>query len=276
MCSCSPEPLDLSIILLTWNSLEMAKSCIQSIYEKSKGITFEIIVVDNGSTDSTVDWLRSNYPEIRIIQNRRNLGVARARNQGLRAARARTCCILDIDTILLNDALTRLKRRLDSEKDIGIVAPRMLYADGTLQENCRQFPTLTTKIWRLLTQGFLHKRPKDYSPIGPEVTSPVDVDYAIGACQMFRKDLLDEIGYLDEGIFYGPEDVDFCLRAWKHGCRVTYEPSAEVLHYEQRLSYQNPFSKIAWSNAVGLLYYFWKHRYLLRRPNFRATTKIAK
>lgn len=273
MPACSLESLELSVILLTWNSLEMAKSCIRSIYEKTKGITFEIIVVDNGSTDSTVNWLESSYPEIRIIRNNRNLGVARARNQGLRAACARTCCILDIDTILLNDALTHLKYRLDSEKDIGIVAPRMFYADGTLQENCGQFPTITTKIRRLLTHGFARKRPKEYSLIGPEVISPIDVDYAIGACQMFGKDLLDEIGYLDERIFYGPEDVDFCLRAWKHGRRVVYEPSAEVLHYEQRLSYRNPLSKVARSNAMGLLYYFWKHRYLLRSPNLRGAPR---
>lgn len=262
------EPIEVSIILLTWNSLEMAKSCIGSIYEKTKGLSFEIIVVDNGSTDSTVPWIQSNYPQIMIIQNSRNLGVARARNQGLRAARGRACCILDIDTVLVNDALSYLKRCLDSEENIGIVAPRMFYADWTFQENCRQFPTLTNKLQRLLSYGILHKRMADYSFIGPDLKKPIDVPYAIGACQMFRKNLLDEIGFLDEHIFYGPEDADFCLRAWKHGWRVVYEPAAKVLHHEQRLSYRNPLSKVAVSNATGLLYYFWKHRYLFTCPEF--------
>ena len=267
----STERLDLSIIVLTWNSASFIPDCFRSLERAVQGIGHEIIVVDNGSRDDGLRLLCSIVQRARVIRNTTNRGVAAARNQGLAAAIGRYLWLLDVDTRFLDGDMKALIRFMDRNRDVGLAGCRLVYLDGSTQRSCRKFPTVTSKLCRRL-QGPRLGRWQAAEDYDPETASVQEVDYVIGAYQLIRREAFQAIGYLDEGIFYGPEDVDYCLRLWKGGWRVIYYPHVSVLHYEQRITQRHLLSRITWEHVVGLLHYFRKHGYWFSREKlYRAT-----
>jgi N-acetylglucosaminyl-diphospho-decaprenol L-rhamnosyltransferase len=260
----------LSIVILTWDSRALLENCLAALPAATAPLAVETIVIDNGSRDDTADLL-ARRPDLVVVQNARNRGVAPARNQGLRVARGEFLALLDVDTVAAPGAFTTLVGELRASPDVGLVGPKLVGLDGALQYSCRRFPTLLDKVMRRLPEGWGRAVADDVELRSWDHASIRDVDYVIGACQVMRRTALDDVGLLDERIFYGPEDVDLCLRMHRAGWRVRYVPQAVVAHLERRVT-RKLLSMLTLRHVQGLGYYFWKHRYLLTRP----TTDVAR
>lgn len=246
----------VSAIILTWNSIGKIEPCLDALLQGTR-VPDEIVVMDNGSKDQTRAVLVTRFPSVRVIENTTNLGVARARNQGLAAARGTYVLVLDDDTIVHPEALARLVDVLDANPTVAVCGPQLLSTTHEPISMNLTFPTLSHKVrrWGTTVERW-NGGPWDNSISG----RMREVDYIIGACQLIRRAVFDEVGLYDEHIFYGPEDIDFCLRLGQAGWRIILQPAARVIHAEQRIA-RSIFSPIGRKHAAGLGYYFWKHRY---------------
>ncbi len=255
------QQVDISIVIITQNSRRLLEPCIESIRDSVAQVTYEMIVVENGSTDGSQEWLRTQS-DVQSIFNDKNRGVAPARNQGLRVAQGRYLMILDVDTRVERNAIDTLVQCMDSHSEVGLGAPKLTDGSGELQFTCRHYPTLLSKMCRRLPMGFAreHLRHELLEDWDHEVER--EVDYVIGACQIVRREAFREVGELDEKIFYGPEDIDYCVRMWRAGWKVMYFPVAVVRHLERRIT-TRLFTPMTFRHARGLAYFFWKHKYLL-------------
>jgi len=258
---------DLSIVLLVWRDAQFLRPCLDSLAAARGNLDVEIIVVQNGVTLCSIQGSRFDSFPLRIIVNAQNRGVAPARNQGLAVARGRYLMLLDVDTLVTPDALVNLVRFMDQDARVGLAGPRLEDANGNLQLTCRKLPTLWSKLLRRIPTRWAQDALADEMLAAYDHRAPRAVDYVIGACQIIRREALAQVGALDEKIFYGPEDVDYCIRMWRRGWRVMYAPDAVVVHTEQRATKQRVLTKLALAHARGLAYYFWKHRYLFTRPS---------
>lgn len=261
--------MDISFVILTFNSEKYIDRCLASIHRKctDENLRYESIVVDNGSTDRTHDLVMTAPGEVKLIENRWNEGTTRPRNKGLRASSGKVISFLDSDTELLRGSVKAVCDKLIEDSGIGIIAPKLLLPDGSTQRSAKRFPLPQEKFLKALPILFGVKLPVSefYSSL-PE--GPVTVANAISACWFFRKSVVEEIGYLDENIFYSPEDLDYCLRAWKAGRAVLYWPSLQVRHHTQQITHKSPFNRISLSHMKGLLYFYRKHRFFLTRPKY--------
>ncbi len=256
---------DLSLVALTWNSLRHIRTCVEHTLADAAraGLACEFFIVDNGSADGTAERVRelaAEHPQLVPIFLESNRGTTAPRNLALRRAAGRFVCVLDSDAYPRPGCFRVLADLLEREPEVGIAVPRLEYPDGRYQKSVDVFPTLARKLSRAL---FLRAMEGAESP-PPE--GPVD--YAISAFWMFRRELLETVGLLDERIFYAPEDVDFCLRVWKAGYTVHYMPRAVAVHDAQERSRRLLPNRLTWMHLAGLAYYFRKHGYLLRAPRF--------
>ncbi|PKG44762.1 glycosyltransferase family 2 protein, partial [Planococcus sp. Urea-trap-24] len=223
----------ISIVILNWNSKEKLIDCLASIKKHTKQ-KHEIIIVDNGSTDGSIEFLKDEYPEAKLICNSVNMGVGPARNQGMKIATGEYVLILDVDTILKNSAIDILKKYMDENRKVGIVGAKLLNPDLSIQMSCRNFPTLYTKLSSRITK--LSQKRLNQEQLKHWAHDSVEsVGYLLGACQLIRREVICEIGVYDDKIFYGPEDIDYCLRAWLAGFEVKYNPNAIIIHDHQRI-----------------------------------------
>ena len=254
----------VSVVILTWNSEGNIESCLESLGHGTL-VPDEIIVVDNGSTDQTRAVLARQFPAVQVMANMYNRGVALARNQGLAVARGAYLLVLDDDTVVQPDALARLVSVLDTNPTVAVCGPQLLNNARQPADLRLSFPTIWHKARRWGNTDLQNGRAS-----GNGMSDGLwDVDYVIGACQLIRRAALDEVGLYDKHIFYGPEDIDFCLRVHSSGWRVVCQPAAQVIHAEQRIA-RSVLSEIGRKHLFGLAYYFWKHRYGLSRKRLYA------
>ena len=248
--------MKISYIIITWNGLTLLKQLLQSLTRQMQRSDVEVILCDNGSMDGTEEFISSHYPKIRYIRLPENKGVAFARNRALEAAKGQYLFIVDNDLVLTDEAAEGLEAFMDTNKEVGLAAPALLYPDGRLQGNAKYYPSLRRKVMNVLCPS---KRSTDYltSLAG---TEPFEAEYVIGACQMIRREALEAVGLLDERIFYGPEDADYCIRLRKAGWKVICVPSIHVIHHCQRRTTARPFSSIGRKHIRALLYFYWKHK----------------
>lgn len=220
----SHQTPDLAIIIVNWNTRQLLLDCLASLPAATDGIHAETWVVDNGSGDGSVEAVRTQYPEVRIIANRENLGFATANNQAIRASVSRHVLLLNSDTIARPGSLTALVRFLDAHPEVGIVGPRLLNPDGSLQPSWALFPTIFTE----LTGKKLRLRWRYPTADG---TLAYSTDWVDGAALMIRRSILPQIGLMDERYFMYTEEVDWCYRARRAGWKVCYLPGSEVIHF---------------------------------------------
>lgn len=260
----------VSFVILTWNSQSHIQDCLSALFHsmETSPYTFEVHIVDNGSSDRTPDIIRSVeearpdwvFP-IFLDQNR---GTTHPRNLGLARCKGEYVCIMDSDVMIRPGTIDRLVRTLTSNPQIGLAVPRLIFPDGRHQKSVDIFPTLPRKIQRYVNLRKIEEKE------GREMhtAQSCEVEYAISALWLFRQSLVREIGGLDEKIFYAPEDADFCLRIWKAGKRVVYDSRALAVHHTQELSRGKKLTPMIIHHIKGLIYYFLKHRYLFFRPRF--------
>lgn len=263
--------MNISFIILTWNSERHIKNCLKSILctVSQQEYLYEIFVVDNGSTDNTREILASMVNAhngiIKPIFFNHNIGTTFSRNQALKVASGQYLCILDSDVIVHPNSIQQLINALKSSPEIGLIAPRLLYADGRLQKSTDDFPTILTKIIRF----FFLKQQEAKEAKNPSQKKASYVDYAIAAFWVFPRKILEDVGLLDENIFYAPEDVDFCLRIWEAGYCIKYDPVVSSTHDAQEISRGFKVNKALLEHTKGLFYFFKKHRYFIKKPCFK-------
>jgi len=246
----------------------MLSDLLYSIARYTEGITYELIIVDNNSKDGTREMIRSEFPNAKLILNSKNRGVAPARNQALPLANGRYILILDADMLLIENSFKKMIEFMDGTQDAGICGGKLIFPDGTVQHNARCYPSPLAFILRRLS--FLRVVQKSEVLKKHEMTEwdrndIRDVDYVIGACQMIRRDALNSVGLLDEKIFYGPEDVDFCIRMYRNDWKVYYYPYTSIIHYEQRITKKKYLSMLSLRHLCGIFYLFLKYRGRLSR-----------
>lgn len=256
------KPL-VSFVILTWNSEKYISDCLTSIPNSISSFEYEVIVIDNGSMDNSISLIKNTFNTFKLIINQANRGVAFARNQGIKASNGNYIVILDIDTILNSNSIEEIIQFMERHHEIGLCAPRLMSYSGNIHQNVRRFPTLFSKLCRRINLNFAQRYSNRNFYNLTNINNYLEVDYAVGACQIIRKDAINKIGLMDESIFYGPEDIDFCLRLWLHGWKVIYNPHVSIIHYEQRLTQKYLFSKLTYEHFKGLIYFFIKHGYFI-------------
>ena len=264
--------MDISFAILTWNSRQYLAGCLASIRKAMTptGLRYEVQILDNGSRDGTAELLAqlvaADPTHLFPHYERTNLGTTRSRNVLFAAARGEYLCVMDSDVELASRVVDVLLEILRADPGLGIVVPRIHSTNGTWQKSFDHFPTVIDKAHRFVR---LREMERLQALDLKDVTEPFEVDYAISAFWLMRRSLLDTVGALDERIFYAPEDVDFCLRVWKAGLRILYVPSVTIVHHTQEISRGLKINRAKLSHMKGLAYYFFKHRYWLRRPRLR-------
>ena len=243
--------MKLSIIILSYNSGLVTGRCLDALQPLGEDGDVEIIVIDNGSTDGSGASLEKRGG-IRFQQLSRNLGVAAGRNRGLYMARGEYVMFLDNDTIPTPEAVRALVKYMDTHLYVGLCGPRLVSADGKTQRSFRPYPGLLEK-WRSW-RGTLSDTVDDSEV--PD--SPVKPYYVIGACQIFRRMIRLA---LDENIFYGPEDADFCRRVRGYGYYVEYNPQISIVHDWNRAG-RSIFSPLGRKHIRGLIYFWLKYKRL--------------
>jgi len=255
--------LDISAIVLSFNSKKFIEKCVRDliISFETCSLKGEVIVVDNGSTDGCVDILKdllNEFPaHINVIYLDENTGTTYSRNLAMKVAKGYYFVVLDSDAYMNANTMKGMMHWLNSHEEYGLVAPQLTFPDGRYQLSIDSFPTLIRKAQRF----FWLKKIEGEKAI--DLTEEYDIDYAISACWMFPRSIYKAIGGLDENIFYAPEDVDYCLRIWKHGKKIAYLPRYSIVHDARELSRGFKFNKFVYLHIKGLIYYFIKHRYFL-------------
>ncbi|MFZ0547419.1 MAG: glycosyltransferase family 2 protein [Candidatus Promineifilaceae bacterium] len=236
-----PEPpIELSIIIVSWNVRDLLQSCLTSIEAGKGGLTVETIVVDSGSSDGSPEMVRERFPSVRLIACQENVGFPKGNNIGLAEANGRYLLLLNPDTEIVGQALSTMAAYLDAHPDVGVVAGQLLNQDGTVQSSRRRFPTVATAFFE--STWLQPVAPKSIlrryyvEDIADDETA--DVDWVKGACLMTRKIILDQVGPLDADYFMYSEELDWCRRIKTAGWRVVYLPEAKIIHYEGKSSEQ--------------------------------------
>lgn len=262
--------MDISCVILTWNSEKYISKCLESLLRDldENQFSYETFVVDNGSTDNTADIINSykdKFPEcIFPIYLKKNMGTTFSRNLALRKAQGAYIVIMDSDVEVMRGTIRPLIKIFQEYQNVGIVAPKLLYPTGHVQKSVDHFPTLFNKMKRYFFLKMIEKRGEK-----EQIESLTEVDYAISAMWILKKDVLNKVGFLDEAIFYAPEDVDFCLRVWEAGYKVLYDPGAAAVHHTQEISRGLRINQATINHIKGLWYYFKKHNCFFRQPRVR-------
>lgn len=255
-------PPDVSVIVVAHDVRDEVLACLASVEKHAAPATCELFLVDNGSTDGTAPAVEEAFPSATVVRLPRNIGVA-ARNEGLRRAGGRTRMFLDSDARLTAGALPELVRYLDEHSGVGLVGPRLVYEDGTLQLSARRFPPVLTP---LLRRPPLARYFEDSATVRRHLMADDrhdvtrEVEYVLGACQLFTAEAQAAAGEIDARIFFGPDDADWCFRIRRAGLAVVYHPAATVVHAYRRTSAARPLSRIAFEQLRAFARFQWKWR----------------
>ena len=226
--------VELSIIIVNWNSKDYLEQCLRSVVAHTRDLAFEVIVVDSGSFDGCGEMLGQRHPTVRFLQSHHNVGFASANNMGARMARGDVLLFLNPDTELHGNAILRLHSALEVNRAAGVLGPKLLNTDGSLQVTCVQaLPTILNQLLDIdqLHRWFPKRRLWTNAAMFDGRTGPESVEAISGACMMIRREVFDRVGGFSEDYFMYAEDLDLCWKVGLHGFKNLYVPSAEVVHH---------------------------------------------
>lgn len=262
----------LSIVIVNWNTKDLLHDCLSSIFDETKDISFEVIVVDNGSTDGTVDMVRKDFSNVTLIENKENIGYSKANNQGIKISTGRYVCLLNTDTVILENALSKMVRLLDGRYDIGATTCLLINPDGS-----HQFGSAlgeTNLLYMLSVETGLYKKYPKNRIWGKPFLSYMDhtkgheLEVCPSAVITIRREVFEAVGLLDENIFFGVIDWDFSFRVRKWGWKLYFYPDSQVLHYGGKS--KSPISQqLLVRDYECQYYYFWKHYGVFQMNLFR-------
>jgi N-acetylglucosaminyl-diphospho-decaprenol L-rhamnosyltransferase len=266
--------IDLSVIIVNWNTRDLLAQCLQSVYDTVQGLEFEVFVVDNASTDGSAEMVRERFSQVRLIENRENAGFVRANNQAMALAEGRYSLLLNSDAALHPGALEALVCFLDEHPQAGIAGGKLLNPDDTFQASFMDFPTLWAEFL-LLTKLHLLLRSSHFPSHSLEESRDVqEADWVPGACLMVRREVVEKVGGLDEEYVMYSEEVDWCWRVKQAGWGVYYVPQAEIVHWGGQSIEQVPIQKRAWVYRSKWLF-FRKRRGQLHAALFRCLLLVT-
>ncbi|MDD2889366.1 MAG: glycosyltransferase family 2 protein [bacterium] len=256
--------MELSIIILNYNGKHWLEGCLQSLFENIRSIDFEVIIVDNASTDGSIEYVEKEFSSVRIIKNKTNVGFTRGNNIGIKEAVGEYICILNNDTIILSDAIENLLGFVKSYPSKVLAAGRLLGFDGRFQTNYTRFPKfvqeyLNFTIFKLKAPKFLvKKRAYVDKKNGKYVDKVRKVDVVTGTFFIIKREDMLKLGGFDENIFIFYEDADLCFRFRKDGGHIFYYPDAVIKHYMGGYYKSHKLDAIK-KSYQSILYYFRKH-----------------
>jgi GT2 family glycosyltransferase len=251
--------VDLSVVIVSFNARDYLWHCLSSLYAHTEGIAHEVIVVDNASWDGSAQMVESGFRQAILVRCPANVGFAAACNRGIGQAKGEFILLLNPDTEIADNAFAPMVAYCRQQPQVGILGPKLLNSDGSLQFSCRRFPSHLTGLFNrqsILTRLFPRNRlSAGYLMSDWDHNRTVEVDWLSGACMLLRRRMLDDIGPLDEGFFMYIEDVDICYRAHQGGYRVVYFPQAVVTHHIGRSSDALPNKSILqWHRSMWRYY----------------------
>ncbi len=252
--------MDISICIVTLKACDFLRECLNSLEANPPGGSLEIIVVENHSSDGTVEMLRQDYPYVQLIENETNAGFVRPMNQAMHAASGRYVLLLNPDTVVLPGAVDSLIDFFAKNPQAGICGPKVLNRDRSLQKSCRRGePRPVAVLSYFLGLSKLFPRSKYF---GGYLMNYMDEDAlhevagVAGSCMLVRREVIEQIGYLDERFFAYQEDADYCFQARKAGWKIYYAPQAQIIHYGgQGGSRVQPYRSIFEWHRSYFLYY---------------------
>jgi len=228
------SPIDLTVVIANYNTRELLRNCLDSVYRYTEGITLEVICVDGNSPDGSAEIVAEKFPEVRLIRNESNESYARSVNKGLRLARGRYACLLDSDTLLIQNAFEPLVRFMDENPDVAVCGPKLLNPDGSVQHHIRGFASLSVFLLQTLNWHKLFPKSKlmnryyntdlDYSKAQPVQSIGTSV-YVI------RRATWEAVGLLDERFRWAMPDLSYNYTLHRLGYKVYYTPCAQVIHF---------------------------------------------
>jgi len=263
------EKARVSFVILTWNSQKYIRNCLSSVMSLDN-IEKEVFVVENGSTDSTMEILKE-FDGINVIKLDKNIGTTRSRNIAIkqRNREFEFLCVLDSDTVVNEAAFDDMIDILRSDDSFGLAGPEMKNASGEHQITAKKFPTALIKLFKACPVRRIHDKGVELERYDFDEGRRFHiVDHVISACWLVKNTVVEKVGMLDERIHYAPEDNDYCMRVWKSGYKVVYCPENGIIHDTQRISKKKLISYTNFTHILGLIYYFFKHRYFIKAPDF--------
>ncbi len=254
--------MELSVIIVNWNTKKLLGDCLASIYKFTQNVEFEVIVVDNNSNDGSRKMVKEKFPKVKLIENKSNLGFAKANNIGFRQAKGKYILLLNSDTYLIENSFQKLVEFAKKQENLGVLTPMLLNADKSIQQSIGFFPNLPqiffwmTFIDDLPFGQFLKPYHMDHDVF---YRSEQKIDWVTGAALMIPKNVIQKSGELDEKIFMYGEDVEWCWRIKKAGFQIIYSPITQIVHIGRGSS-----GKISTQAFIGefkgLKYFYAKHK----------------
>ena len=278
----SRRPMCLvSIIIVNTNTRELVCQCLESVYANAPKFEFEIIVADNASTDGSCEAIAARYPTVRLIRNERNLGFASANNKGFEIARGKHMLMLNSDTVVLPGSIDLLLSALERDRTVGVVAPKLIYPDGSLQMSYGAMPslfvtfcsffevrrwipqglikTLGSSAFKKLLGGSVSTYAQWLSGPGPRTSKLDKNNLATGACLLIREECFKQVGPLDPAFFICADDADYCKRVYDAGWEIEYLAEATVVHIKGG-TLGNRYRWTSPAAYQSVLYFLRKHR----------------
>ncbi|WZL73650.1 glycosyltransferase family 2 protein [Clostridiaceae bacterium 35-E11] len=256
--------MDLSIIIVNYNTKELTKQTLNSIFTKTHNFLYEVFVVDNASTDDSIEMIQEEFPQVKLIQNAQNLGFSKANNIAIRQSKGRYILLLNSDTVVIDDCLEKCIQHMDKHVNIGALGCKVILPDGNLDLACkRSFPTPEVSMYRILGLSKLFPKSKkfgQYNLTYVDENEIHEIDCLVGAFMMIRREVIEAVGLLDEDFFMYGEDVDWCYRMKEAGWKIVYYPKAQIVHYKGGSSKKkNP----------KLIYEFYRAMYLFYNKHYK-------
>ncbi|MFF5993855.1 glycosyltransferase family 2 protein [Lysinibacillus sp. KU-BSD001] len=255
--------MDLTIVIINYNTKKLTLECIDSVYKSNLPYMFEIFVVDNHSSDSSVEAIKKHYPNVRLVENKENVGFSKANNQAIKQAQGRYILLLNSDTVLMENTLAVMTQYMDNHIDVGAAGCEVLLPNGKLDQAChRGFPTPQASFYYM--SGLAKKYPNSskyngYHKSYLNMKEIHEIDCLVGAFMLIRKETINQVGMLDEEFFMYGEDIDWCYRIKEGGWKIIYNPTVSIIHYKGASSRKKPFK---------IIYEFHRAMYLFHKKHY--------
>jgi hypothetical protein len=261
--------MDLSIVIVNYNTCQLLRGCLNSIYRSQGNFQFRTIVVDNASPDHSAGMVAAEFPQVTLIANTTNSGFAAANNQGLRVSgfgkdgvpqpeAPRYAMLLNPDTVLPPTALLDMITFMDVHPQAGAVGPKLVRPDGSLDLACRRaFPTPEVSFYRMIGLSKLFPRSQIFGRYNMTFADPdelIEVDSVVGAFMLVRREAIAQAGLLDETYFMYGEDIDWAYQIKAHGWKIYYNPAVTVLHVKRAASRHSPKAQMEFYRAMDIFY----------------------
>ncbi|MCL6457978.1 MAG: glycosyltransferase family 2 protein [Gorillibacterium sp.] len=255
--------MDLSIIVLNYNTRQLTLNALESVYQSETTYLFEVILIDNASSDGTVEAVREQYPHVLLIENEQNVGFARANNQAMRIAKGRYVLLLNSDTIVHPNTLDMMLSFMEENPSVGASGCKIVLPDGSLDKACKRgFPTPAASFYYAFGLARMFPRIAHFNGyqlghLNPDQSQPIDC--LVGAFMLVRHSVIDQVGMLDEQFFMYGEDIDWCYRIKQAGWQIYYYPKVEIVHYKGASSRRKP---------VKIVYEFHRAMFIFHRKHY--------